>query len=371
MKANQDRNLFAVVAPGLEPLVADELKQLGVSGLQRIHGGVIFAGDRALLMRANLRLRCATRVLLRIGNFMAFHLAQLDRRAHQIPWAQYLPANQPFRDRASCHRSRIYHHGAAAERVGRAISDTTGARPADTGQEAIEVLVRISKDRCLLSLDSSGPPLYRRGYKTEVTQAPLRETLASGVLRICGYQGQEPLLDPMCGSASFLLEAAGMAMGRAAGRDRKFAFMDWPDFDPDLWQQELALCQAQERAAPAASFFASDGNSGALGIAQRNLERAALAEFVTIERCLLADLQAPAEHGLLICNAPYGKRLGQEKSVGPIYAELGRVFRERFSGWRLGLVTSKPRLAEQTGLRFSKVSPPILHGGIRICVYQC
>jgi putative N6-adenine-specific DNA methylase len=370
-REKNELEIFAVSAPGLEEVVAEELRALDLAGVSRIKGGVTFRGNLAALARANLHSRCATRVLARVGRFPVFHLAQLHKRAKRISWNQYLPPGSPVQVKATCRRSKIYHSGAAAERVARAIQDVTGhSATIKGGMDMPTVQVRIERDLCVLSMDSSGEPLYRRGMKPESTAAPIRENLAASVLHLCGYEGREPLLDPMCGSGTFVLEAALVALGRAPGARRRFAFMNWPGFDLAIWERELARAAAGERPEPLAPLFASDSNAGSVGKTSRNLEKAGLSDLVPVQRCTIADLQPPAPSGLMVCNPPYGKRLKDHAGLERFYAGFGETFRSRFAGWRLGMITSHSRLARATGLEFSKVSEPFPHGGIRIRLYQ-
>jgi putative N6-adenine-specific DNA methylase len=362
--------LFAACPPGLEGAVAEELAALGCGPGRRQKGGVAFTGGWAELARANLGLRCATRVLLRLAAFGAPHLAQLDRRARRLDWAAWLPAGAALRASARCSRSRIYHSRAAAERVERAAAAATGGRVVrGRAQPAIEIQLRIVRDRATLSLDSSGAPLWRRGHKQEVTAAPLREHLAAAALRLAGYDGGEPLLDPLCGSGSFLLEAAEMALGRAPGLARDFACQAWPACDRDAWQAERRRLQAAERQRPAAAIFGSDRSGGAVGVSRRNLRRAGLEEQVALERRPLEQLEPPAAAGLWICNPPYGGRLGGAETEA-LHRSIGRVARERFSGWRVALLTAREPLARATGLDFTRVSPPLAHGGLEVRLYQ-
>jgi putative N6-adenine-specific DNA methylase len=230
--------------------------------------------------------------------------------------------------------------------------------------------VRIERDRCTLSLDSSGEPLHRRGLKPEVSAAPLRETLAAGMLRMCGYTGDEPLLDPMCGSGTLVIEAAGLALHWPPGAARTFSFMDWSGFEEPGWGELCRWRMGLRREAPGAPLFASDRNGGAVATTRRNLDGAGLGPFVTVERRSLSDLEPPAESGLLVCNPPYGKRLGKGDPLAGLYAELGQVLRDRFVGWRVGLVTNQRRLADATGLSFEERGPQLRHGGIRIRLYR-
>jgi len=364
-------DLFAACPPGLEGLLASELSGLGAARIEPGRGGVGFAGGPAVLARVNLCSRYATRVLVRLAVFRAVHLAQLDKRSRRVAWADWIAARTPVRVRASCHRSRIYHSGAAAERVAKALADGSGARLVRAkGTAAVEVLVRLDDDLCTLSLDSSGEPLWHRGAKREVAQAPLRENLAAAALGLAGYDGGEALLDPMCGSGTFVLEAASIALDRAPGRDRGFAFEAWPGRDSAVLAAERERAKAAERDRPAAGLFASDSAAAAVGMARRNLERAGLSEWVALERRPVADLEPPAERGLWICNPPYGRRLGRAQALTELYATLGRVFTERFAGWRLALLTTGDELAEATGLDLRRVGPILPHGGLKLRLFK-
>jgi putative N6-adenine-specific DNA methylase len=358
--------LYAQCSPGLEPALAGELRALGAAGLHAGPGGVEFTGDRALAARANLMLRTATRVLLRLARFPAVHLNDLERHARQVPWERHLAPGRPFQLRVTCHASRIYHTGAAEERVARALSAATGGQ-AQQAEGAALVLVRIERDGCELSLDTSGAPLHQRGFKTEVGVAPLRETLAAGVLLLAGYAGTQPLLDPMCGSGTFALEAGLLALGRAPGRDRRFALEDAPGFGPALFAAERDRLRAAERPAPSAPILAADADAGAVGKTRRNLARAGLEGHVQLERRRLEDQQLAPGPGLVVVNPPYGGRLGRGADLEGLYARLGALMRG--TGWRLALLTEHEHLARATGLDFAAVHGPLHHGGRKIRLY--
>lgn len=237
--------LFLVVAPGQEEFLADEARAAGFAGVAAVPGGVTLDGGLPQAMRANLVLHGATRVLWRIAEFRALHLAQLDKRARRVDWAAVLRPDVPVRVDAACHASRIYHAGAAAERVATAISETVGApvravtgnrgvTDEDGTDDGVGVRVRIDDDLCTISLDTSGAPLHKRGLKGGVGKAPLRETLAALFLREMGFDGTMPVLDPMCGSGTFPIEAATIAAGLWPGRARSFAFERLAGYDPAL-----------------------------------------------------------------------------------------------------------------------------------------
>jgi putative N6-adenine-specific DNA methylase len=360
--------MFAVCAPGLESILAGELKDLGFSGIRSTTGGVAFGGDMSALMRANLHLRSATRVLLRLARFRVHHLAELDRKLRQQPWQNWLPAGAGLRIQATCRRSKIYHSGAVTERICRAIGRTDAADPGD--DQAQTLLARIEDNECTISLDSSGAPLYQRGLKLETSAAPMRENLAAGFLLACGFDGREAFVDPMCGSGTFPLEAASLATHSAPGLNRAFAFERWPRFEPAEYDhiRQQALGDALEK--PAQALVASDIHPGAVGKTRRNLKRAGWQHVVELKRSDVADIEPPGDTGLMICNPPYGQRLGRKGDLAGLYRKLGQVFSRRFEGWRLALVTDDEHLALASGLTFDTIGPPVAHGGLKVRLYQ-
>ncbi len=229
MTAAAPLTLFFAAPPGLEAMLVEEVKALGFQSAEPTGGGVLAQGDWPSLWRAHLLLRGAARVLVRIGEFHAPHLAQLDKRARKLPWAAFLRPDVTVKVEATTKKSRIYHSGAAAQRIERAISEELGA-PIDK-EASLTVMVRLEDDLCTISLDTSGELLHKRGHRVAVGKAPLRESMAALMLRACGYDGAEPVIDPMCGAGTFVLEAADIAAGLAPGRDRRFAFEQLASFD--------------------------------------------------------------------------------------------------------------------------------------------
>jgi putative N6-adenine-specific DNA methylase len=359
--------IFLVCPPGLEPLLADEASQHGFTNVRAQNGGVSLAGDWPQVWRACLELRGASRVLARFASFGAAHLAQLDKRARRVDWAGLLTPDVPVKVEANCIGSRIYHHGAAAERVARAITETVGA-PIQA-EAPVRVLVRIHKNFCTLSVDASGDLLHRRGFKEAVAKAPMRETLAAVFLRACGYDGTEPVLDPMCGSGTFVIEAAEIAAGLAPGRARAFAFERLASFDAERWAAMKA--DLPPAVHPGCLFLGSDRDAGAVRMAGDNARRAGVDAFCRFDAVSAKDLQRPdGPPGLVIVNPPYGERMGNRGTLVGVHRTLGQVLTERFSGWRVGLLTSDPSLAKATGLPFQEPGPPIDHGGLKIRLHQ-
>ncbi len=368
----QDFEIFLACAPGLEPVLAEEVRGKGFKQPKVVPGGVITRGGWPEVWRANLWLRGAGRVLARFASFRVVHLAQLDDRARRIPWGTVLRADMPFRVEASCAGSRIYHSGAAEQRIATAIRETLGAPEAPEAPEAPDAAVviraRIEKDLCTISIDTSGELLHKRGYKEAVNAAPLRETMAALFLRQCGYDGQEPVLDPMCGSGTFVIEAAEIAARLNPGRQRAFAFESLATFDAAAWQRMRAVASAR---IPAARFFGSDRDAGAIAMSRANAGRAGVADYTEFRQAPISDIAPPpGPPGLVIVNPPYGNRLGDGKPLLPLYSALGQVLRSRFAGWRVGLLTTEPTLAYATGLPFLPNTAPVPHGGLRVSLFR-
>ena len=365
---NETFEIFLACAPGLEPLLADEARGLGWDAAP-VPGGVVFAGGWPDVWRANLELRGATRVLARIGSFRAMHLAQLDKRARRFGWAAVLRPDVPVRVDVTCRASRIYHAGAARERIARAIAEELGA-PVVEGADpaAVTLKVRIEDDLVTISVDTSGESLHKRGHKEAVAKAPMRETLAAMFLRDCGFTGGEPVLDPMCGSGTFVIEAAGIAAGMQPGRLRDFAFQRLANYDAGAL---AALRRDGPARVPDLRFYGSDRDAGAVRGAAGNAERAGVGGWCAFEMRPVSALERPdGPPGLVIVNPPYGARIGNKGPLFGLHAALGKVLMERFSGWRVGIITSEGGLAKATGLPLLPPGPLVDHGGIKVRLYR-
>ncbi|MCP1170541.1 THUMP domain-containing class I SAM-dependent RNA methyltransferase [Limimaricola litoreus] len=366
--------IFLQAPPGLERLLADEAREKGFADPAPVPGGVTTRGGWEEVWRANLELRGAGRVLVRLGGFMAFHLAQLDKRARKFPWSDVLRPGETVRVDVVCRRSKIYHAGAAKQRIETAL-EAFGAVIAQGGDEAdkadataIAIKARIEDNEVIFSLDSSGAPLHRRGTKQFVGKAPMRETLAALFLRACGYEGREPVYDPMCGSGTFVIEAAAIAAQARSGARRDFAFERLASFDPARWQR---MRDATTPAIPEGLRFAgSDRDAGAVAGAAANAARAGLEDLATFHHAAVSDAAPPeGPKGLVMINPPYGGRIGNKKLLYGLHAALGETLRRNFKGWRVGLVTSEPGLARATGLPLKPWGPSVPHGGLKITLF--
>ncbi|WP_026147555.1 THUMP domain-containing class I SAM-dependent RNA methyltransferase [Limimaricola hongkongensis] len=365
--------IFLQAPPGLEPLLAEEAREQGFAAPNPVPGGVVTQGGWDEVWRANLCLRGAGRVLVRIGGFMAFHLAQLDKRARKFPWGELLRPGEAVRVDVTCRRSKIYHAGAAKQRIETALA-AFGAVIADDAEETetdeapLTLKVRIEDNEVIFSLDSSGVPLHRRGTKQFVGKAPMRETLAALFLRACDYSGQEPVYDPMCGSGTFVLEAAAIASGAAPGLSRQFAFERLASFDAARWQ---ALRDAHAGSTPPEQrFVGSDRDAGAVAGANANAQRAGLGDVAAFHHAAVSDAAPPdGPPGLVIVNPPYGGRIGNKKLLYGLHGALGDTLRRNFRGWRVGIVTSEAGLARATGLPVTPWGPPVPHGGLKVTLF--
>lgn len=367
--------IFLAAPPGLEPMLRDEAAEIGLPEPRCVPGGVTLQGGWPEVWRANLRLRGASRVLARIGSFRALHLAQLDKRARKYPWGEVLAPGTPVRVEATTHASRIYHAGAAKARVEGALeaAGMTLAGAEDAGGigggvgSAVALRVRIADDLVTLSVDTSGEPLHRRGHKQAVNAAPMRETMAALFLRAAGYRGAEPVLDPMCGSGTFPIEAAEIAAGLAPGRSRGFAFERLAGFDPAAWAAMKAEAGPRETGL---RFHGSDRDAGAVAMSRDNADRAGVSGLTAFRLAPISDAAPPhGPPGLVMVNPPYGARIGKPGQLRPLYAALGATLAARFQGWRVGLIAADQGLAHATGLPFAPPGPPVPHGPLKVRLF--
>jgi 23S rRNA G2445 N2-methylase RlmL/predicted rRNA methylase YqxC with S4 and FtsJ domains len=370
---------FAVVAPGLEDAARDEIAALpGVSNVAAETGGVTWLGPAVTGYRANLWSRVSTRVLVRVGDVEAREFGKLRHRAARLPWRLFVAPGASVAARASASHCRLYHTGALAEAAQHAVADAVpGARPAKRDEDAdVTLLIRGVDDRFTFSADASGERLHRRGARVETGAAPMRETLAAGLLALAGWRPGTALVDPMCGAGTIVIEAAMQALGRAPGADRVFAMERWPlTADPSI-APAISTLRDEAQAATNASapidgaagelIVGSDRDPRMVESARRNAERAGVAALLTLA-CRDADAARPtAPTGLVITNPPYGHRLGDARAAARGYRDLGRTLRAHFRGWRAAIVTpGRVDGQRQLGLRTS-AHFPLRNGGLAI-----
>lgn len=364
--------LFAVCAPGLEPLLAEECRELGLAVSRADTGGVSLQGDLAALYRANLELRTATRVLLRLGGFEARFFDELERQARRIEWDRVLAPGAAVRLRVTSRKSRLYHEDGIAERLLAAASErVAGLRlgpkgPADDEDESAAQLlvIRVFYDKVTVSADSSGAALFRRGYRLAAGKAPLRETLAAAMLRAAGWTGAVPLADPFAGAGTIPIEAARLARRMAPGLGRGFRFESWPGFEADRWR--CLVDEARERVLPRAGapIQGFDRDAGAVQAAVANAERAEVAGDVVFERRTVSDLPA-LSRGAIVTNPPWGERVGDRQALRNLYARFGQVVRERCPDSHVAVLVARPEHERAMGLRLTEAFRSV-SGGIPV-----
>jgi putative N6-adenine-specific DNA methylase len=351
--------LYAITPPGLEALTAGELKALGITTGEMEPGGVAFTGTNRQLYVANLHLRTASRILLRVAEFPATSFAELERQSRQVEWERYVAPGTAVRFRVTCRKSRLYHSDAVAERLASAVAyrvagvSVAGAAPADdddAGDEAQLFVVRMFRDQCLISADTSGAHLHQRGYRLAVAKAPMRETLAAAMLLASGWREQAPLLDPLCGSGTIAIEGALLARRIPPGHARHFACERWPGASARAWQD--VRDQAATAVLPSAPgpILGSDRDAGAVKAAQANAARAGVADDIEFRQLPLSDVEPPPGPGWLVTNPPYGHRLGDVAPLRDLYARLGVLARARCPGWTLALLGADRKLEAQLRL---------------------
>jgi putative N6-adenine-specific DNA methylase len=364
-----DLACFAVAAPGLEPLVVDELRTLSAGRALEVEepepGGVGFRTDLAGLYAANLHLRVASRVLVRVGSFHAAGFPELERHARRLPRSRFIQNGQAVTFRVTSRKSRLYHQDAVAERLLGAVSAAVALKSGDDGRGAQEFVVRLYRDACTVSADASGELLHRRGYRLDSAKAPLRETLAAAMLAAAGWTGQAPLLDPMCGSGTIPIEAALLERRIPPGLARSFAFERWPEFDPRAWN--VVRDRAREQVLPASPvpIQGSDRDAGAVQAAIANAERAGVGADVQWRRAAISAIEPSGPAGWVVTNPPYGVRVGERKRLRDLYAQLGNVLRAKCPGWEVAMLTAHPELEHQTGLPLQPAFETT-NGGIRV-----
>ncbi|TLM61518.1 MAG: RNA methyltransferase [Deltaproteobacteria bacterium] len=352
---------FATTARGLEEILAGELQALGVVEVRPVPGGVHFRGDRTDGYRACLWLRTANRVLQPVATFACASADQLYEGVRNCPWEGFLTPGMTLALDASVRDSALTHSRFAALKGKDAIvdrlRDLRGWRPdIDPAAPDLPVNLHIHKNRCTVSLDLAGDGLHRRGYRLERTVAPLRETLAAGLLLLSGWDGTTPFVDPMCGSGTLPIEAALIATRTAPGLGRGFAFQKWPGFDAGGWQALRDEAHRLRRPA-AAPIIGADRDPRALAAARDNAARQPAAGGIRWERSDFARFEPPAGPGTLLCNPPYGERLKDDGALELLYRSIGDTLKQRWTGWTAWLLTGNLEAAKRIGLKATRRVP--------------
>lgn len=365
---------FATCPRGLEGVLGEELQSLSASKVEPVDGGVGFSGPYALCRTVNLHSRIASRVLWRIGE--ARYRSEIDifNAAKRIRWAQWFGPQQTIRVDTAAIKSELRSLDIVTLRVKDAVCDVlreaAGSRPdVDTRNPDVRIHVFLTRDEAVFYLDTSGDALFKRGWRGAAGEAPLRENLAAGILKLAGWTADVPLLDPMCGSGTFLIEAVLMARGRAPGLGRRFGFENLKNHDAAAWQKERGQAESKENKSIKTMVYGYDRSGDAIAIARRNVEALGLQGSIELKQCSFEDSKPPLPSGLLITNPPYGVRMEELDDLAAWYPKLGDILKQRYAGWTAYIFTADLRIAKLMRLQPSRRTP-LFNGALECRLFR-
>jgi len=365
---------FATCPRGLELLLADDLRQLNAEKIHAIGGGVQFAGDFALCYRVNLESRIASRVLWQVASGAYRSEDDIYRIAYAPAWTDWLDPALTIRVDVSATKSPLTSLNFVTLKIKDAVCDKIRAlskrRPSvDTRAPDIPIQGHLTEGEFTLYLDTTGEPLFKRGQRIATGEAPLRENLAAGILRLAGWTPGVTLLDPMCGSGTILMEAACMALDIAPGLGRHFAFEKFKNFDAPRWRELIQKRGAPRRPRTSQPIFGSDLSADVLRAARANLAGAGLENVVSLKQANVLEITAPASEGIIVTNPPYGVRLGEQQALAELYPQIGDVLKKQFTGWRAYLLSADMMLPKLIRLAVSKRTP-LFNGALECRLFE-
>jgi putative N6-adenine-specific DNA methylase len=371
LSSNRSESFFASAPRGLESLLLQELSSLGAKDAKETPGGVAFSGTWEVCYRANLWSRIASRVLWRVAEFSYRNESDLYAAAKAVDWPGYFAVQQKIRVNVTAQKSPLKSLEFATLKVKDAVCDRfrekLGSRPdVDRASPDVRIHVYLEEDKGILYLDTSGEALFKRGWRMDIAEAPIRENLAAGLIMLSGWKFDQPLLDPMCGGGTLLSEAAAMARGRAPGAKRSFGFEKLRMFDASLWER-IRKEKTVEPVEP--RLYGSDTDPEALQAARRNLGAAGVERWVKLEQSDVLQRAAPESSGVLVANPPYGERIGSAEELAAFYPELGHALKKRFAGWNCFFFTADFRLAKLIRLQPSRRTP-LWNGSLECRLYE-
>ncbi|MCK2126927.1 THUMP domain-containing protein [Thauera aromatica] len=365
---------FSPCPRGLETLLAEELGRFGAGRVQPLHGGVSWEGDWAACQRANLESRLATRVMWRVAQ--GRYRAEIDiyKLAYSVTWAKWFTADDTIRIYVTAQKSPLKSLEFITLRVKDAVCDhfrtVAGQRPSvDTANPAVRIHLFLTADTATLYIDTSGEPLYRRGFKPAAVEAPLKENLAAGILRLSGWSPGETLLDPMCGSGTFLIEAAMIALDIAPGLGRRFGFERFRHHERSTWAAVRRAAESRRQTPRVLPVFGSDIVGEWVRRSRVNLDAAGLADCVRLDRADLLERTPPAAEGVMVANPPYGVRLGEAEELAAFYPRLGDALKQRWGGWRCYFFSADAELPKRIGLKATRRTP-LFNGALECRLYE-
>jgi len=372
---------FISTLPGIEKVCFDELSRLGIPMADTIvsNGGIEFNGRIHDCYLANLKLRTANRILMRLATFTASNFRQLEKKLTGFPWELYLHKNAVIEPNVTSRHSRLIHTDAIAQRFKNSLknrlkpmTDMTETSHTPSAGRPQQIFIRAENDQFTVSIDSTGELLHKRGLKAQGGQAPVRETIAAAILCLAGYQPVEPLIDPMCGTGTFSLEAAMITNNIPAGWYRDFAFMDWPAFKPSRWKHIRREAAKQMTQISEPMIFASDINPEDSLKLEKIIQKNNFSDTINAFSSDFFDLHPENIHGmeknmhpgLIALNPPYGRRLGNKSSIDDMFADIGKKLKKDFKGWKAAILVPDKHLVKN--FPFKAKTHEFFHGGLRI-----
>ena len=361
---------FASCPRGLESILSNELASLGAEETKIVDGGIKFESTTEIMYRANLTSRIATRILCRVANGNYKTEDDLYNAALNVKWANLFDVSHGIKVSTTGVKCPLKSLDFMTLRIKDAVCDQfrsqVNARPnVEIRDPDIRIHLYLEADYFDLYIDTSGQPLYQRGFRKSSVEAPIRENLAAGILALSGWKPGDTLLDPMCGSGTFLIEAAMIALNKAPGLKRNFGFEHWKDFDSVLFKNIKSEYQAQIKPLVFSHIYGSDEDLRAIRVTKGNLEEAGLKIAVELSRKSFNDIVAPAKEGVLITNPPYGVRIGEDEDLAKAYPLWASTMKQKLSGWRTYFLTSDLRMPKLMRLSPSKKTP--LYNGALDC----
>jgi len=365
---------FAPCPRGLEIPLSNELKTLGAEGISVTDGGVHFSGPGSLSYKVNLHSRTASRVLWRVAKARYTTEQQIYDTAFALPWADWFDVSRTIKINMTGIKSPLRSLDFATMKIKDAICDKfregCGERPSiNTQVPDIRIHAFLDDSWMTLYLDTSGDALFKRGVRQYTNIAPLRENLAAGILMLSGWQPGTPLLDPMCGSGTFLIEAAQMTLNIAPGIGRHFAFEKLHTFNDEKWQAMRNEAIAAQKPVEPLPIYGSDLYGDELKAARLNLENAGLLNAVSLKQANVLEITAPADHGVLVANLPYGERMGELDEMRVLYPQLGDVLKQKFKGWNAYLLTADLAMPKSIRLSVSRKTP-LFNGALECRLFE-
>jgi putative N6-adenine-specific DNA methylase len=370
----QIQSCFATCPRGLESMLADEMRALGGEEVETTAGGVWFKGDWSLVYRANMHSYLATRILLRVSAGKYTTEDDIYQGVLAVYWQRWFEPSRTISVKVVAQNSPLKSLNFITLKIKDGICDRfreeTGQRPSvQTVEPDIRIRAFLTKDRYTLYLDTSGEALYKRGMRKQAGLAPINENLAAGILKLSGWQPGQALYDPMCGSGTFLMEAALMSLNRAPGLWRNFSFEKFSRLDVKTWQRIKEQAQRDCKPITALPIYGSDVLGHSLRDADTNLKAAGLRDAVTLSKADILDIEAPAKTGVMVMNPPYGVRLGDEAELAGMYPKLGDVLKQKFAGWRVYIISADANLPKLIRLDASKKTP-LFNGALECRLYE-